>query len=189
MATFHPFPNLPVEIRAAIWSMTVRKRTLDVHSKQKHGDWGGCRYAISSTPLPAILHACHESRNMGLYRRAFTLGYEPRYLWVNFEKDLVSIRNDGLSFCFGEAVHIRRLRFESSADEMFIRFGVNGLRQFSNLEELHVVCKTGLDKWTWYWEDVYWQCPRENVRFIDKESGKTIDIYKLEEMEAEFLSS
>jgi hypothetical protein len=70
MATFHPFPRLPYELRAQIWEMTVEPRVVNVECR-----WGEATRQIcltSSTPVPAVLEACREARNHGLYQKAFS---------------------------------------------------------------------------------------------------------------------
>jgi len=46
----------------------------------------------SSTPVPATLQACREARNLKLYQQAFLeIDGEVRYVWVNWDMDIVSI--------------------------------------------------------------------------------------------------
>ncbi|KAF4998521.1 hypothetical protein FDECE_11762 [Fusarium decemcellulare] len=95
MATFHPFPRLPFELRARIWEMTVEHRKVEVRYGRTYATWGPnygpVRHVKTPTPIPAVMHACHEARNLGLYHRAFAFGNLPRYIWVNFDTDLISI--------------------------------------------------------------------------------------------------
>ncbi|UNI23957.1 hypothetical protein JDV02_009744 [Purpureocillium takamizusanense] len=120
-ATFHPFGRLPFELRARIWTLAVRARIVHVRylsssssnassnttisttttttAKQNghHGSGGGddddviLLHVLSPTPAPAVLQACHEARNLGLYERAFADGRDPRYVWVNFDVDIISL--------------------------------------------------------------------------------------------------
>lgn len=62
MATFHPFPRLPAELRLAIWEFTVEPRRLDLAFATPEKD-----NLFSSNPTdairpPAAAHACHEAR-------------------------------------------------------------------------------------------------------------------------------
>lgn len=93
MAAFYLFPRLPFELRARIWELTVEPRTVEVRVKKEHGSWGRILRVISSTPVPAVLQACHEARNQWLYQKAFNFssGVEQRYVWVNFKIDMISI--------------------------------------------------------------------------------------------------
>ncbi|KAK1633647.1 hypothetical protein BDP81DRAFT_325943 [Colletotrichum phormii] len=81
-AAFHPFPDLPVEIRSRIWDLTVEPRTIEVRviyhqpnpAADKESDpgvqmvdWGvkqppPTRHLRSFTPAPAQLQTCREAR-------------------------------------------------------------------------------------------------------------------------------
>jgi hypothetical protein len=61
-----------------IWELTVQPRT--IHIDAKSVAWGVTSknspqylyYAISSTPVPATLHVCRETRKHGLYQKGFS---------------------------------------------------------------------------------------------------------------------
>lgn len=81
-ATFHPFPNLPTELRARIWELTVEPRIVEVRvvyhqpgptntEASQPGvqtvSWAvqrppPMRHLRSPTPAPAQLQACREAR-------------------------------------------------------------------------------------------------------------------------------
>ena len=189
MVAFHPFPLLPFEIRARIWEMTIEPRTVEVRFTREHTTYGKVRYVTSSTPVPGAVQTCHEARNLGLYQRAFSSGDEPRYVWVNFEVDMISIGETDYWIINSERLLIRRLRFEDKNNEGFFHFHSKELRDFCNFREIHVICKDGLLAWQDAWEYLYWPCPRENMRFIDKESGQMVDGYALDKMMDEWLES
>lgn len=101
-ATFHPFPNLPTELRARIWELTVESRIVEVRVVYRQpdpanitriepslrvADWRAklpppMRHLRSSTPPPAQLQTCHEARRHltthsdtsteGRYEKAFS---------------------------------------------------------------------------------------------------------------------
>ncbi|KAK2797391.1 hypothetical protein FQN50_009192 [Emmonsiellopsis sp. PD_5] len=169
MATFHPFPRLPFELRARIWELTVEPRTVEIRYKYGHLK---LLHVTSPTPVPAVLHACFESRNQGLYQRAFTQGVEPRYVWVNFDMDMVSIGNTMFNELQPEKDLIRRMTFSGESNDFFFYTHSKDLADFTCMEEIHVICENGLADWQDSWEYVYWPCPRENLRFIDKETGQ-----------------
>ncbi|KAF7167904.1 hypothetical protein CNMCM6106_003274 [Aspergillus hiratsukae] len=192
MAAFHLFPRLPFELRARIWELTVEPRTVEVRVKKQHGSWGKILHVTSSTPVPAVLQACHEARNLRLYRQAFNFssGVEARYVWVNFEIDTISIGDTYFDTIEpAEQRLIRRLTFERENDESFFHFQSHELEMFSNLEEIHVICEDGLLAWHDAWEYVPWPCPKENLRFIDKEMGQMAVGEDLDRMADEWLAS
>jgi hypothetical protein len=118
MATFHPFPCLPFELRVRIWEATVEPRTVEVriHHKDK------IPRLTSPTPVPGPLQTCQESRNLKLYRQKFSElpqdrprykgAIERRYVWLNLEIDMVSIKDTLLDDFWPVAPMIKRLRFE-----------------------------------------------------------------------------
>jgi hypothetical protein len=173
MATFHPFPRLPAELRDQIWEMTVEPRTIDVRVCRDRS-WNPGRL-VSSTPVPATLQSCREARNhlQTLYRRAFseldqTPGSERRYVWTNFDIDLVSIGRSLFDDFEPVASSIKRLKFErENDDEYWYNTESRKLMLFSNVDEVHVVCADGF----WMWggsvdNDFAWPCADENLFFI-----------------------
>ncbi|KAF3484078.1 uncharacterized protein GIQ15_03402 [Arthroderma uncinatum] len=174
MAVFHLFPCLPSELRARIWELTVEPRTIEVG--YKNTPYNETLHVMSSAPVPAILQTCYEARNQkGLYQRAFAFGIEPRYVWVNFEVDMISIGHHS-TFAWelfeAERLLIRRLTFEGENDEWFFHFRYHQLAGYSNLEVIHVICYNGVDDWQTAWESIHWPCGPDNVRFIDRETGE-----------------
>ncbi|CCC11359.1 hypothetical protein SMACR_04062 [Sordaria macrospora] len=118
MATFHPFPRLPTELRLRVWELTVEPRTVNFRIKQSAADdvvnnrfsihYGSTRIlpVHSSTPAPAALHACHEARNHLLhwkrvYQQVFCVivnqnpardsTYDEGYIYLHFELDTIDI--------------------------------------------------------------------------------------------------
>jgi hypothetical protein len=171
MATFLPFPRLPYELRTRIWELTVEPRTVEVRTKKEHESSGKILHVTSSTPVPAVLQACREARNLRLYQQAFTLGVEPRYVWVNFDIDMISIGDTDFDTIEpDEQLLIRRLTFEHENSDTLFYF--QDVEIFSNLEEIHVICLEGVLAWHDAWKYIPWPCPKENLRFIDKESGQ-----------------
>ena len=70
MTAFRPFPHLPYELRMQIWEMTVEPRIVNAElTHQTPTD--RAYYLTSSTPVPAVLQAYRETRNYGLYQKAF----------------------------------------------------------------------------------------------------------------------
>ncbi|KAL0471899.1 hypothetical protein QR685DRAFT_552423 [Neurospora intermedia] len=156
----------------------------------------------SSTAVPAPLQACREARiyltedgGLGHYRKAFHqlpaatnygkemplqpelrlelgLGLDPRYVWVNFEMDMISIGQSLFTLFVPYYQDIKRLKFARERDEGFYHFESKKLRNFANVREVHVVCLDGLDCWDGA-EETGLPCSMENVLLVDGETGKT----------------
>ncbi|KAF2448463.1 hypothetical protein P171DRAFT_517990 [Karstenula rhodostoma CBS 690.94] len=184
MATFHQFPRLPFELRARIWALTVEPRTVEVSFWPLIGD---C-WLVSRTPVPAPLQACRDSRRelQGQYEQAFadldTLPLlERRYIWVNFDMDLIDIGKWEFYIFRPVKKAIQRLKFEREHTEDFCRLELDDLRKFTNLREIHVVCTEGLFGWSGALEGGYWPCDAEKVRLIDCD-GTVMKPSKVDEM-------
>ncbi|KAL5353617.1 hypothetical protein ACLOAV_001654 [Pseudogymnoascus australis] len=177
MATFTTFNNLPFEIRARIWELTVEPRTVEVHLFWK--DF--VPRLASTTPVPAPLQACREARNMGLYKRAFSeieqdfSGIDPagrRYVWLNLDIDMVSIGIVPFMVFKRVAPTIKRLKFErENQDEKWWYFESGLIEDFINAEEIHVICADGFKKWGGTTEEYNWPCAVENIVFFDLDEG------------------
>jgi hypothetical protein len=102
---FPQFSRLPKELRLKIWeTVTDEQRVVVIHTLLGYpGGWiptsvPGAFY--SSTPIPAALHVCSESRKIALKR--YTLSFSTRHLdwnpdqpariWFNFERDALYFR-------------------------------------------------------------------------------------------------
>ncbi|KFA79511.1 hypothetical protein S40288_11667 [Stachybotrys chartarum IBT 40288] len=137
-ATFHPFPALPFDFRARTWELTVESRIVEVrvvyHQPNAVGvgvpelgmqtvDWTAHRLPLmrhlrSSTAAPAQLQTCQ-----GLFEITTTPydGFDPvpkddlqqeRYVWLNFDNDMVAIGDTDLSNFRAVAHQVCRLRLE-----------------------------------------------------------------------------
>ncbi|KAJ0426763.1 hypothetical protein BJY00DRAFT_270963 [Aspergillus carlsbadensis] len=185
MAGFALFPRLPAEIRVRIWQMAVEPRTVEI--RPNRGPYSALEYFVSSTPVPAVLHVCYEARTHASYQQAFALGSAPRYVWVNFQMDMISIGHTWFLELQGpDALLIRRLRFERENDEWFFHFESKEMMDVLRyMEEIHVVCKDGVGAWYEAWECLGFPCPRDKLRFLDKDTGEAFTGEDLERMEAE----
>ncbi|GIJ92114.1 hypothetical protein Asppvi_011089 [Aspergillus pseudoviridinutans] len=176
MAAFHLFPRLPFELRARIWELTVEPRTVEVRVKKDNSLWGEGEilHVTSSTPVPAVLQACHEARNLRLYQQAFNFSsaVEPRYVWVNFDIDMISIGDTGFDINEpAEQLLIRRLTFErENLDCTFYPRSLE-LEKFSNLEEIHVIYNEGMMAFQDAYEYIPWPCPKQNLKIFGKKVG------------------
>ncbi|KAI1100881.1 hypothetical protein F4804DRAFT_32631 [Jackrogersella minutella] len=184
MATFHPFPRLPTELRVHIWALTARPRTVEVRVVPDYSL--KAQRLFSPTPVPAIVQTCQEARYSGLYKQAFSevhtaAGEEPRYVWLNFDIDMVSIGNTPFRAFASAALSIRWLKFErESPEEHFYRFGVEGLCDWVNTEEIHVVCAGGMRAWHGASREHSWPCALENLWFIDPDDGHMMRSFEME---------
>ncbi|ETS81737.1 hypothetical protein PFICI_06739 [Pestalotiopsis fici W106-1] len=134
MATFHPFPRLPVELRHRIWDMSLQAREVTVHPV--YGP-NVVKYYSSSAKPPSVLHACRESRLylQASYVQAFREGSEPRYLWVYFELDTIRISQGKLLSICTQWDSIRQLAIECTDYNAFMDY---------EIEDIQALATTGL---------------------------------------------
>lgn len=50
------------------------------------------------------------------------------------------------------------------------------------MAEYHVVAGDGVGAWWGAWEDFTWTCKRENLKFIDKQTGMIMNSYEVDKM-------
>lgn len=135
-------------------------------------------YETTSTPAPALMHVCRESRQHAPYQRAFTAGSEPRWTWVNFELDIFSVSSlYSIRDIVPHRSEVQRLQIRTDDDNDWYESattynGLGILYEFVNLREIRVVIEPG----DLMWADVFAQwsfgyCPRENITFLDEGSG------------------
>ncbi|KAK0758105.1 hypothetical protein N5P37_009403 [Trichoderma harzianum] len=143
MSTFHLFPHLPIELRIRIWNSTAFPHMVHVKRRwvSRYGEFG-LQYTATSTPCPPVVQVCQESRRHEPYQRAFTTGAEPRYIWVNFETDMIC--NDDSHNALKLAPHeqdVQRLRF-SIDDELAYKYlsicGDQEFKNFANIKEIYI---------------------------------------------------
>ncbi|OBT65597.1 hypothetical protein VE03_05519 [Pseudogymnoascus sp. 23342-1-I1] len=179
MATFYPFPRLTPELRIQIWRFAAEDRVLRVRKTWhlKQGYW-------SPTPVPAVTRACRESREHCSYQEAFIFESSSRYIWANFDYDVIQMRSELLSEeNFPERDVVRHLRIElmneQGLDETdsFYDNDVYKLRDFPKLESFSLLVADGLaPQWTDFIKEMSWgACPRGNVRIVDGTTGEWID--------------
>lgn len=182
------FSSLPLELRSQIWLLTVEpRRTVEVRFKYTlvvdesdgrdffEAIWDATPelvYTTSPTPVPAALHTCREARNAiaRKYERAFTGGTEPRYVWVNFDTDIISIGHCSYTWMESEAPRIRWLKIAREMSEHYFYHELLELKPFSNIEELIVVRHNVERSWSCFEHDFYWPCPTDGVWYIDAET-------------------
>ncbi|KAH7081960.1 hypothetical protein BKA63DRAFT_504994 [Paraphoma chrysanthemicola] len=186
MATFHPFPRLPLELRIQIWEeaftqdrvLRVRERTVYLPPFAKDY-W-------SSTQVPAITRACQESRRYCSYQKAFTIDGSTQYIWVDFANDIIQMSSWIIpALLEGECIEkreIRHLRLElggvdgHDGTESFYHDYSRRMRNFPKLQSCDVLIHDGLYSWGMFIDETYWgACPKHNVRLVDAKTGEYID--------------
>ena len=182
MSTFHPFPRLPAELRIKIWSFTVEPRIVEVRVVLDRKTMGS--KVISPTPVPATLQTCQEARSLGLYKREFSeistrrnaaAGDESRYVWLNLDIDMISIGECHLGNFRHVASSIKRLRLErANSDESFYYFESQLLLDWPDMDEIHVVCKDGIEAWHRALKEHPWPCHEDNLWFFDPYDGRML---------------
>ncbi|OTB01630.1 hypothetical protein M426DRAFT_265732 [Hypoxylon sp. CI-4A] len=191
MSTFHLFPLLPIELRISIWAFAVEPRVVEVRVVPERKT--KVQRLISPTPVPAILQACQEARNLGLYKQEFSeltdtvanaaAGAERRYVWLNLDIDMVSIGNCHLDYFVPIALSVKRLKLvRENSDEGFYYFESHRLREWKNTEEILVVCTDGMEAWHKASTEHCWPCDEENLWFFDPDDGRMLRSAEMEKM-------
>jgi hypothetical protein len=176
MSTFHLFPRLPLELRNQIWRCTAEPRTVEVRIERRYPT----RYLISPTPVPGPLKCCGEARDelQGLYQRVSSdldtqQGIDRRYVWLNLDIDMVDIGTSEFRDFDSIASTIKQLKFtRKNNDESFYNTEKRKLVDFTNVEEIHVVCADGFWSWSGALYDHSWPCAHDKILFFDPEDGQ-----------------
>ncbi|OTA02934.1 hypothetical protein A9Z42_0033520 [Trichoderma parareesei] len=184
--TFHPFPRLPTELRLRIWALAVTLRLVHISAKPTEVvRWKRIAPNDFSSPMapPAVMHVCRESRQCAPYQKAFftMVPGEPehRYIWVDFEQDMICLADDRVDWLEPYQADIRRLRFTvppgDRGDLLFDVFGSVSKKlvaPFTALRELHLAISEYFCAWGSTWAVCgFGPCARENVRFLDLNTG------------------
>jgi hypothetical protein len=184
-----------LELQNQIWRCTAELRTVEVCIERRWPDRH--RFLISPTPVPGPLQCCREARNelQGLYQRTFfkvdtQQGIERRYVWLNLDIDMVDI---GISeFCDFESIAstIKRLKYErENSDEYFYNTEKRKLVDFTNVEEIHVVCADGFQQWGMALYDNTWPCAHDKLVFFDPDDGQVARGIELERISRQMLKN
>lgn len=160
---FHPFPRLPTELRASIWSLAAASRIVDIclltpEATSHYQPGPQSDHFSSHTPPPALLHACRESRQHAPYPKSFfsTLHRESnaRYVWLNFQEDLICFADYTVERLAPHEDEIQRLRFTvprgDRGDFFYEYFFHNSdilLQKFTALKELHIAIQEHFVLW------------------------------------------
>ncbi|KAF3001488.1 hypothetical protein E8E13_008738 [Curvularia kusanoi] len=184
MATFHPFPRLPLEIRIQIWECFAdENRVLKIRKLHLKEYW-------SPTPVPAITRACRESRKYCSYTKRFAADGKLKYIWVDFKSDIIQMHGSLVSELVEEkgleVSEIRHLRVdlidEDGWDEhlwFYHRFAFK-TENFPALQSLSVFINKVAVEWLHFvtttdpkppFSGIYWvPCSPEEIEFVDDKS-------------------
>lgn len=137
MSTFHPFPRLPQELRAHIWSLAAHPRLVHLRWKTNFSEAVERGHVVTLTPCPPVMQVCRESRQHAPYRRAFTIGAERRYFWANFETDIICLQEFYLKDLESHKLDMQPLRITAkhgwSSYEAFRNWDINDLRDLGRM--------------------------------------------------------
>ena len=126
---------------------------------------------LTSSTIPATLHALREARNHGLYSPVYLEGEDQpsndcRYVWLNPNIDLLSIGRWDLAYFLPIASSIKRLKLSRETPEEWDH-EMDLLSNFINIEEVQLVCIGGLINWGEDVDAVKWPCGKEKLRFLE----------------------
>ncbi|RAK97563.1 2EXR domain-containing protein [Aspergillus ibericus CBS 121593] len=146
--TFHPFPNLPTELRLYIWSLSLLNigdriviATCRRHHREGRYSWYFC------AKLPAQLHASREARQEALrvytphFRIEPTVNSAPRsYVYLAPERDIVRLNQNALLH-IGEAdlKILRRVILDINYNPKLLKLPWIALRKMERLEKLDLL--------------------------------------------------
>ncbi|KAH6698425.1 hypothetical protein BKA61DRAFT_707064 [Leptodontidium sp. MPI-SDFR-AT-0119] len=204
------FQHLSAELRTRIWELTVEPRIVEVSVifHRPNRLLPPTRLLCSSTATPAVLQTCREAReylsrhpdNGYRYEKAFSeiattpyAGFasvaeddpeRERYVWLNFDNDMISVGKTDLHNFLAVAYQFRRLRLERVVSCEYFSHTESMLffRTFRNLVEIHLVCLDGIRAGEGIAEDLDSSCALENIYFLDTEAqgGMMLNTFDLE---------
>ncbi|KAH8805681.1 hypothetical protein F5884DRAFT_455405 [Xylogone sp. PMI_703] len=149
LSQFHKFPLLPSELRLKIWHVALTvPRTVDINLKRSVRPSTGQRSAQSfntTTPIPALLHTCRESRLEGLtiYKPLFTTRQSENFIYISLTSDVIQVPANVISY-FGkdECREIRSLTVHVKDLGYFGYYNMDTLMTMSALKELTLLVES-----------------------------------------------
>jgi hypothetical protein len=98
---------------------------------------------------------------------------EQRYVWLDLDIDMIDIGASEFRNYKSIASAVKRLKFKrENGDEFFFHTESNELRQFVNVEEIHIDCADGFWMWSGAVYQFPWPCADEKLVFIDAFDGR-----------------
>ncbi|KAF7865984.1 hypothetical protein EAF04_006147 [Stromatinia cepivora] len=197
LTQFHFFPSLPYELRLKIYCILLNEpRTVKINSEKSIIKSSHRRYLksyTSTTPIPSLLHICHESRAEALthYKPLFRTEHSPCYIYINFDTDTIDLADGIITYLTGEELEgIRRLEIQVEDAAYFGHYNLEMMSKMRGLREVELVAK-GEDCNTWQprghylrgimrdlkelrRENPLWCCPR--VRLMHADSGEEFGV-------------
>ncbi|KAL5315446.1 hypothetical protein ACEPPN_016314 [Leptodophora sp. 'Broadleaf-Isolate-01'] len=174
MGTFHPFPHLVIELRAQIWALAIEDRAVEVTPIKPPWNW------VTTTPVPSITGASRESRECCSYKKRFTSSTGDRYIWVNFDHDIIHVRASLLwAIPMSEVKHLRIELVDDQGkeiEERWIDDYKEELRNFPKLVSVDLLVPEELRFYARYMEDNYFgTCLLKDVRIASIYTAEWID--------------
>ncbi|KAJ2978151.1 hypothetical protein NQ176_g3980 [Zarea fungicola] len=175
------FNSLPPELREHVWRQTIEPRTVQLHFAWTHSEgWDvkdkALSHVSSPTPVPPVLQVNQEARRATkqYYARAFENGHTPRYVWVNWDLDIISIGQEHLRVILPkDRLLIQRLMLARHLHEIIFSDEQKTLLLFENTVEVFIQCIDSTMDWA-HADTLSWPCPKGHVWFIDSQTGETV---------------
>jgi hypothetical protein len=195
---FHPFPNLPSELRLKIWTLALHTprivylscRKTPFHHRSPEiprtiESYSSCS-GTNSTPVPALLHANRESRHEALAFYTVSFQAPNSLIYVSFPYDTLWL-SDHILVNIPEhpRQRIQRMVLDVRDPEYFEYFNMDYLRGMTALEKLQLMASRDPAYYNWGSRDMYaerlvvdfettrraypeWNCPE--VVIMDKKT-------------------
>lgn len=133
--SFHQFLLLPREIQFRIWRLAIWPRTIAVAIESKSEERSF--YIEYVDPVPAVMHACRDSRRESSYTHAFSSAGDPSYLWVNFNYDTIHMSYEEMNLMAEEDfTRMRMLKLYVDDVDSFFEIHLEGGDDLRSLKAL-----------------------------------------------------
>ncbi|KAH9225376.1 hypothetical protein K456DRAFT_1755461 [Colletotrichum gloeosporioides 23] len=160
--TFHLFPNFTAKLRDHIWELTIEHRIVELqtsHEARVHlTKYADDEYRYGRT-LSGIITKAWD----GFHPLPEGDPEQERYVWFNFDSDMLSIGDTDLHEFLAVAHNLDDGYF-SRAESVLIG------RRLRNVVEVHLICSRGIRLGYVMTEDTYFPCGPNKVYFIHPEA-------------------